>query len=1094
MLQYPVQLPPLSLSSSKRPPAGRDRDHDDRRNGHLRLAKLAPHDPRIVAHRPPTLPVTPISIPSALSPASSASASTYPSPLPSPVSHPAKLIHRSSFTSSPRQLPSPVARSPHPLRSNLPSFDGRSISSGHSSVSSSTVDVLSQGDLVGEGLSLQGETITRVPISSSEPRVDHDEPAKEFEVVRKLGTGSYAVVYLVREVLSRPQSSDDGHVAAFGRMDLDDGSYGNQSTEYGREYAIKVLSKANLDEDALTAQLFEATIHQSLPAHPNIVTLHRTLETPSFLLLLLEFVPGEDLFYFLEQARDHYEIDPSTTDTSTSPNSDSSCLSQTPPTPSLLSSLAPSQLLSRTRLRLIASMFSQMCDAVATCHEHSVFHRDIKPENFIVTDGWIKHPDGRSERKVVVKLTDFGLSTTDIESADMDCGSAPYMSFECRNNIHPTYSPRAADVWSLGIVLINMLYHYNPWTDTTQGVCSSFELYCQQPVNFFMQRFSGMTLPVAEFLANNVFCLLDDHKDDSKRISARAFGIWIKDLPNLLGGPSIRGHTRNISIASVQGHRLSSIPHSRRPSVRNSIVAGEGMSRRTSRNLSRAPSLGPAFEHKHESPITLPPVPDGETEQENAMDFLHDHHDQHDHDAEAEVEGESGSRSTSTHKRRKRGARKGKGTTATSPTSPSSAHDVTLETLAQASQALAREISRTSRHSATTPVSATSDVRPVPYPISPGMALPPIALLNASVPPSLTSLGSSTPSISKKSSKWKLSFGKNSANAAAGAKSFAAEDGPSTPEVPGAGGKQMSATASNVTNLLMSLNAPPVPSAASPHTPAPHPAERDRERDFGSFGEYDDTGSWNRGRRPKNGPYAASPNASSTWGPSSGSPFRSSQARGSPERRYGGPIGNTGDKRSERGISPSSTRSGRPLASSASSMASSNWRSSMSSAGTSTSAFTRYSNNSTRSVSTAATSVSSQSWRSQGSKVSQDPAHAQMPANVKFVTGTPWELYQLPRQMYPNPDDAKFGGPPQRKRRANKPKDLTLDTITERPPHPKSPLGLGQRQDAATSTTDLGGDGGNRDREGGDSHDGTPRKVQKGQINALAKMLSALRR
>ena len=124
-------------------------------------------------------------------------------------------------------------------------------------MSSSLVDILSQGDLVGEGLCLQGEIISRVPISSSEPRVDHDEPAKEFEVVRKLGTGSYAVVYLVREVLSRSLPSDDGHVAAIGRMDLDDGSPGNQSTEYGREYAVKVLSKANLDEDALTAQLFE---------------------------------------------------------------------------------------------------------------------------------------------------------------------------------------------------------------------------------------------------------------------------------------------------------------------------------------------------------------------------------------------------------------------------------------------------------------------------------------------------------------------------------------------------------------------------------------------------------------------------------------------------------------------------------------------------------------------------------------------------------------------------------------------------------------------------------------------------------------------
>ena len=496
MLQYPVQLPPLSLSSSKRTPApGRDRDQDDRRNGSSRFAKLAVHDRIVPAARPlPT--VTPISIPHALSPASSASASTYPSPLPSPLSTvPSKLIHRSPLTSSPRQLPSSIPRSPHPLRANLPSFDGRSTASGRSSISSAIVDVLSRGDLVGEGLKLQGEVIDRVPISSSEPRVDYDEPAREFEVVRKLGTGSYAVVYLVREVLSRPQPSDDGHATTFGRMDLDDGSPGYQSTEYGREYAIKVLSKANLDREALEAQMFEvrsaymrsqrpvaeqifqATIHQSLPAHPNIVTLHRTLETPSFLLLLLEFVPGEDLFYFLEQARDHYETDPTATDLSTSPpTSDSSCSSRTPPTPGLLSSLNPSQLLSRTRLRLVASMFSQMCDAVATCHDNSVFHRDIKPENFIVTDGWTTLSDGRSERKVVVKLSDFGLSTTDHDSADMDCGSAPYMSFgapiistpscakwltdvdilECRNNLHPTYSPRAADVWSLGIVLINM--------------------------------------------------------------------------------------------------------------------------------------------------------------------------------------------------------------------------------------------------------------------------------------------------------------------------------------------------------------------------------------------------------------------------------------------------------------------------------------------------------------------------------------------------------------------------------------------------------------------------------------------------------------
>ncbi|KIY53047.1 kinase-like protein, partial [Fistulina hepatica ATCC 64428] len=147
-------------------------------------------------------------------------------------------------------------------------------------------------------------------------------------------------------------------------------------------------------------------IHQSLPPHPNIVTLHRTLETPSFLLLLLEYNP------------------------SSSPSS--SNLSRTPPTPSLLATMDPSQLLTRTRLRLIASMFRQMCEAVEFCHSQQVFHRDIKPENFIVTEETLPSSSTyslRSSRKVVVKLTDFGLSTTDEESGDMDCGSAPYMSY-----------------------------------------------------------------------------------------------------------------------------------------------------------------------------------------------------------------------------------------------------------------------------------------------------------------------------------------------------------------------------------------------------------------------------------------------------------------------------------------------------------------------------------------------------------------------------------------------------------------------------------------------------------------------------------------
>ena len=95
-------------------------------------------------------------------------------------------------------------------------------------------------------------------------------------------------------------------------------------------------------------------------------------------------------------------------------------------------------------------------------------------------------------------------------------------------------------------------------------------------------------------------------------------------------------------------------------------------------------------------------------------------------------------------------------------------------------------------------------------------------------------------------------------------------------------------------------------------------------------------------------------------------------------------------------------------------------------------------------------------------------------------------LNEFPRSQ---PVGDNFGSPPARKQRTRKsPKDLKLDTITERPTahgQRSSPENL--RRDASTSTTDLGNGLSNTDADG-------VRKVQKGQINALAKMLSALRR
>lgn len=1043
MLQYPVQLPPLSLSNSAKFSSNSSFVPNDSIRHPQPLSAIRfqkdPYAHRQVAHNRLPAPVVPLSIATNLVPSPSAS---------SPSTASAKLP-RSPYISS-RQLSASPIPFRQPQSGPVPPSALSQCASTTSDLDSYPIeDILAPGDIVGEGLMLQGERLR--PVDPT----DDSAAFQEFKVVRVLGTGSYAVVYLVQEVLSRPPPSDDGHMSIFGSMDSD----GAPQTVYGREFALKLLSKANLDEEALTAQMSEVTIHQSLPLHSNIVTLHRTLETSSFLLLLLEYVPGEDLFYFLEQARDHYEPQPSEV---------AMFNSRTPPTPSLLSNLHPSQLLSRTRLRLIASMFAQMCDAVATCHSQQVFHRDIKPENFIVTDGWITLPNGRQERKVIVKLTDFGLSTTEVESSDMDCGSAPYMSYECRNNIAPTYSPRAADVWSLGIVLINMLYHYNPWTDTADGACSSFDLYLRDPINFFINRFSGMTRGVAEFLASQVFCILEGDIDDSRRISASDFGAWVKNnLVTMLGG---HGMQRTLSTSSTHGHSITAIPISHRPMSRNpsTATAARGTPHIPSRSLSRAPSLGPAYGREEKAELST--VIDREDE-----DDL-DAHGPEPSEVLPEFD-EAQSRSASTSKRRKRGARKGKGSSVASPT-PQDFNDP-VANLAVASESLARELSKQSRPSSL--LSATSRKREPREPVCM------YAIQSTLVPSRTTSGNNSVVSVpatvppsapTKKLSRWKLSFGK--ATTASTLSTPVVDETPAAPIEP-----PSAATVNNVTSLIMGLNAPPTQATAP------------------VVGSFDDSASTNRARGRK--PRESSPVSNRAKSPRR-EQFTSPSQPNLLDRWEQAPPHSRGNSRA---ISPSSTRSGRPIGSSASSMASGNWRSSMSttsSAGTSTSAFTRYSNSSMRSISTTATSVSATSWRasvkqpsisSNSSGYSATGGYTSIPKNIKLMNGVPWELDSLPRGQHPDP---YFGSPPPpRKQRTKKPpKDMKLDTISEqRIPNSSGPRLSADhlRKDAMTSTSDLtdAAVGAKDDGENGGSGGGA-KKVHKGQINALAKMLSALRR
>lgn len=473
------------------------------------------------------------------------------------------------------------------------------------------------GDRIGPGLVHDNEIVRKAQANAGVDGRELSEFTKPLEIVKLLGHGSYAVVYLVREVISSydtstlfplpcvpsvtssgsspslPTNVDKATTTAANAHQaqhvdtaaldscIDDyasvHSYvappSNQANDSPKEYALKCLSKRNLTPDQLSFQRLEAMIHRSIPSNPNIVTLYNVYETDNWLFLVLEYCPGKDLYFWLQEANDSigkpgwcHNSSPSSS-FQPSPNGDArmSPSSRRDATRSawLLMSRSPNSLLSKSRLQLISTMFGQMCDAVQFCHDHGVSHRDIKPENFIIQDC---SQQGINDDRVVVKLTDFGLATVNERSSEFNCGSKPYMAFECRHNLTSTYDPKQADTWSLGIVLLNLIFLRSPFKEPSAQHCASFSAFCLKPVTFLMQAFDGLTEEVAHFLCDHVFC--DVTHGQRRRITPGALGNWAAGLPYMLGVHHTTSHgahhkidarTNNTSLLSVSEQNIGSL-------------------------------------------------------------------------------------------------------------------------------------------------------------------------------------------------------------------------------------------------------------------------------------------------------------------------------------------------------------------------------------------------------------------------------------------------------------------------------------------------------------------------------------------------------
>ncbi|MBL4687536.1 MAG: protein kinase, partial [Nannocystaceae bacterium] len=200
-----------------------------------------------------------------------------------------------------------------------------------------------------------------------------------------------------------------------------------RDTQLGRRVALKIIrTEHEGSEDATRSLMFEAQTIARF-SHPNIVTVFAVGTFEERPYLALEYLEGDNLEDRLAERR-----------------------------PSL-----------REALRVTQSI----CDAVAEAHAHGVLHLDLKPANVIIPS------DGR------LRVLDFGLAkiVRDVARAGLDdqatvgWGTPAYTAPEQWQREEVT---GATDVWSLGVMLFELLCGRLPWEHPSpiqmgQAICSS---------------------------------------------------------------------------------------------------------------------------------------------------------------------------------------------------------------------------------------------------------------------------------------------------------------------------------------------------------------------------------------------------------------------------------------------------------------------------------------------------------------------------------------------------------------------------------------------------------------------------------------------
>lgn len=258
----------------------------------------------------------------------------------------------------------------------------------------------------------RGVSVVEIPVLESEAPEElmfHDQEFDDldthvqskldrFHVITLLGVGAYGRVFLVRDL------------------------------QKDALLAMKVIHKDQVLKGNLVRHAHSERDVLIGINHPFVVNLRYAFQTPKSLYLLMDFVPGGELF---------------------------------------------SRLNTETFLLESHAMFytAEIILALEAMHENGIIYRDLKPENILI------HRDGH------VCLTDFGLAKysddepVDEKASHTFCGTLEYMAPEVIDR-GQKYT-KMVDWWSVGVLLFEMLTGDSPFQASNPATVQRKILACK---------------------------------------------------------------------------------------------------------------------------------------------------------------------------------------------------------------------------------------------------------------------------------------------------------------------------------------------------------------------------------------------------------------------------------------------------------------------------------------------------------------------------------------------------------------------------------------------------------------------------------------